>query len=163
MSNVQPLTPQSGPPPKPQEQKRKSTFICSRSTIDGAYPPLLLAINARRLGLDATIFFTFAGLELVRKGGPERCRYVPPGVLGAIPGMSRLATILMRRKIDQASIPSVAELMEMAPLEGVKLVACKMTLDMFGLKKPDLIDCVEIQTAEEYMKHARNCDMNMFT
>jgi len=51
----------------------------------------------------------------------------------------------------------------MAPLEGVKLVACKMTMDMLGLAKDDLVDAVEVQTAEQYMKHARDCQINMFT
>ncbi len=162
MSNVVPLS-QSDTPVQPKTNSRRCTFICSRSTIDGAYPALLLAINARRLGLEATIFYTFQGLELVRKGGPERSLFHMPGFLGAIPGMARLATWIMRRKIDQANIPNVAELMEMAPLEGVRLVACKMTMDMFGLAKEDLIDGVEIQTAEEYMRHARSCEINMFT
>ena len=164
MSSVQSLQSfDEGPRPKAQEKRRSCTFICSRATIDGAYPALLLAINARRQGLEATIFYTFMGLELVKKGGPERCRYIPPGFLGAIPGMDRLATRLMKRKIDKASIPSVAELMEMAPLEGVRLVACKMTMDMLGLERSDLIDGVDVQTADEYMKHARACEINMFT
>ncbi len=161
MSNVQSLTKSTGP--RPQEERKSATFICSRNTIDGAYPALLLAINARRQGLESTIFYTFMGLDLVRKGGAEKCRFVPQGVLGAIPGLSRLATALMRRKIDKANIPSVAELMEMAPLEGVRLVACKMTMDMFGLAPADLVEGVEVQSAEEYMKHARLCDINMFT
>ncbi len=163
MSNVRAMTESKGPTQEPQVQKKSCTFICSRSTIDGAYPALLLAINARRMGMEATIFYTFMGLELVKKGGAERCQFIPPGVMGAIPGMSSMATRIMRKKIDEANIPSVAELMEMAPLEGVRLVACKMTMDMFGLEKKDLIDGAEVQTAEEYMKHARNCQINMFT
>jgi peroxiredoxin family protein len=163
MSNVHAMTESKDPTQKPEVQKQRCTFICSRSTIDGAYPALLLAINARRMGMEATIFYTFMGLELVKKGGAERCQFVPQGPMGAIPGMSSMATWMMKRKIDGANIPTVAELMEMAPLEGVKLVACKMTMDMLGLEKKDLVDGVEVQTAEEYMKHARNCQINMFT
>ncbi len=164
MSNVRPMTTAAQEPTQQaQPDKRGCTFICSRSTIDGAYPALLLAINARRQGVPATIFYTFMGLELVKKGGPEKCQFIPPGVMGAIPGMSAMATKMMKKKCDEANIPSVADLMEMAPLEGVRLVACKMTLDMFGLDKSDLIDGVEIETAEEYLKHARSCGINMFT
>lgn len=144
-------------------QKESCTFICSRSTIDGAYPALLLAINARRMGLDATIFYTFMGIELIRKGGAEKSQFIPPGFMGAIPGMSGMATKIMRKKIDDAGIPTVEELMEMAQLEGVKLVACKMTLDMMGLKVDDLLEGCEVQTAEDYLKHARTCGINMFT
>jgi peroxiredoxin family protein len=161
VSSVQALKSSNGP--APQEQKPSATFICSRSTIDGAYPALLLAINARRIGMEATIFYTFMGLDLVKKGGAEKCKFVPQGAMGAIPGMASMATAIMKKKIDQAQIPTVAELMEMAPLEGVRLVACKMTMDMLGLEQKDLIDGVLVQTAEEYMKHARRCDINMFT
>jgi len=77
--------------------------------------------------------------------------------------MSSVATWMMKRQIDQAGIPTLAELMEIAQLEGVKFVACRMTMDMMGLKPEDFIDGVEIQTAEDYLKHARNCKVNMFT
>ena len=67
------------------------------------------------------------------------------------------------KKIFAAGIPALDELMEIAQLEGVKFIACKMTIDMMGLRKEDFIEGVEIQTAEDYLKHARNCDINMFT
>jgi len=67
-----------------------------------------------------------------------------------------------KKKMDAAGIPSLEELIEMAQLEGVKFVACKMTVDMMELKESDFIDGVSIQTAEEYLKHAINCQINMF-
>lgn len=143
--------------------KKSCTFICSRDTLDGAYPALILGINARRLGMDSTVFYTFMGLNLIKKGGLKKSRFIPAGTLGAIPGMSSLATFMMRRQIDQAGIPSLDELMEMAQLEGVRLVACRMTVDMMGLKEDDLIEGVEIQTAEDYLTHASSCGINMFT
>lgn len=139
------------------------TFICSRGSLDGAYPSLILAINARRLGMDSTVFYTFMGINVILKDGPEKLRFNPPGTLGALPGMAFVATKMMRKQIDEAGIPALDELMEMAQLEGVKFVACKMTIDMMKLKPEDFIDGVEIQTAEDYLKHARNCKMNMFT
>lgn len=144
-------------------QKESATFICSRGTLDGAYPSLILAINARRMGMEATVFYTFMGIEVIRKGGAHRTQFIPPGTMGAIPGMASVATWMMRKKIDGAGIPSLEELLEVAQLEGVKLVACKMTMDMMELKKEDFIDGVEVQTAEHYLKHARNCVINMFT
>lgn len=143
--------------------KEYCTFICSRGTLDGAYPALILAINARRLGMDATVFYTFMGIDLIRKGGIARSRFIPPGAMGAIPGMSRVATWMMRKQIDKAGIPALDELMEMAKMEGVRLVACKMTMDMMELNETDLIEGVRIETAEGYLKHARNCKINMFT
>ncbi|MCU0588726.1 MAG: DsrE/DsrF/DrsH-like family protein [Syntrophobacteraceae bacterium] len=144
-------------------QKEMCTFICSRGSLDGAYPALILAINARRLGMEATVFYTFMGIDVIRKGGVSKLHFIPPGTLGAIPGMSSVATWMMKKQIDQAGIPTLEELMEIAQLEGVNFVACKMTMDMMGLKAEDFIEGVEIQTAEDYLKHARNCKINMFT
>lgn len=144
-------------------EKESCTFICSRGTLDGAYPALILAINARRLGMDATVFYTFMGINVIRKGGVDKLHFIPPGTMGAIPGMSSVATWMMKRQIDQANIPTLDELMEIAQLEGVRFVACKMTMDMMGMKAEDFIDGVEIETAEDYLKHARNCKVNMFT
>ena len=144
-------------------ERQSCTFICSRDTLDGAYPALILAINSRRLGMDASVFYTFMGINVIRRGGAARCKFVPGGTMGAIPGMSLFASWMMRKKIDAAGIPALDELMEMAQLEGVRFVACKMTIDMMGLKNEDFIEGVAIQTAEEYLKHARSCGINMFT
>ncbi len=140
----------------------KCTFICSRFTLDGVYPPLILSINARRLGMDATIFFTFMGIQAIMKGKIKKVKFIPPGFLGAIPGMSTIATWMMRRMMQKAQIPFPEDLLEMAQLEGVKFVACRLTVDMMGLKQEDFIDGVEIRTAEEYLKVAKTCQINMF-
>ena len=138
-------------------------FICSRDTIDGVYPSLILGINARRLGMESTIFYTFMGINVVRKGRARKVKFIPNGVMGAIPGMSSFATWMMKKKVDKAGIPTIEELIEVAQLEGVKLVACRMTMDMMELEESDLIEGVEIQNAEEFLKHARNCKLNLFT
>ncbi len=148
---------------KNPEEKVSCTFICSRDTLDGAYPSLVLGLNAVRLGMEATIFYTFMGINVIRKNYQDKCRFIPPGPLGAIPGMSAMATKMMRQKMDAAQIPSLGELLEMAQIEGIRLVACKMTVDMMGLSQNDFIDGVEIQTAEDYLKHAVHCRINMFT
>jgi len=147
----------------PAVEKESCTFICSRDTLDGAYPALILAINARRLGMDAGIFYTFMGINVIRKGGAAKCKFIPGGTMGAIPGMSDIATKMMRKKIDAAGIPSLVDLMEMAQIEGVKFIACKMTIEMMELTPEDFIEGVEINNAEQYLKHARNCKINMFT
>ena len=144
-------------------RKRSCTFICSRDTLDGAYPSLMLAINSRRQGMDATIFYTFMGINVIRKERAKSCRFIPSGPLGAIPGMAAVATWMMKRQIDKAGMPGVEELLEMAQLEGVKFVACRMTMDMMELKAEDFIEGVEVQTAEDYIKHAQDCQLNMFT
>ena len=99
--------------------------------------------------METTIFYTFMGINVIRKGGAAKCRFVPGGTMGAIPGMSFVASWMMRKKINEAGIPALDELMEIAQLEGVKFVACKMTVDMMGLSQEDFIEGVEIQTAED--------------
>ncbi len=148
---------------QPDQPKDKACFICSRDTIDGAYPALLLAINATRLGMEAKIFYTFMGVNLVRKGGIDKAKFYPPGALGAVPGMTSMATAMMKKKIEKAQIPSLPDLLEMAPLEGVQLIACKMTFDMMEFKKDDLLDDVAIWTAEDFLKYAKDAKMCLFT
>ncbi|MFZ0945442.1 MAG: DsrE/DsrF/DrsH-like family protein [Syntrophobacteraceae bacterium] len=163
MSNSAALEQKIDSSAQPSPEHKSCTFICSHDTLDGAYPSLVLAINSRRLGMDAGVFYTFMGINVIRRGRAAKCKFVLGGTMGAIPGMSAFASWMMRKKIAAAGIPALDELMEMAQLEGVKLIACKMTIDMMGLRPEDFIDGVEIQTAEEYLKHARECDINMFT
>lgn len=145
------------------ETKDKAAFICSRDTIDGAYPALLMAVNAVRQGMEAKIFYTFMGLNLLLKGGFDKSKFIPPGVLGAVPGMSLMATSMMKKMIDEANIPNLEELQEMAQLEGVGFVACKMTIDMMKVTDDKLIEDIEVWTAEDFIKYARDCKISMFT
>jgi peroxiredoxin family protein len=148
-----------------QSNKPKETaaFITSRDTLDGAYPALILGINARRLGMRCKVFYTFMGLNVVRKGWTEKAKFYPPGLMAAIPGMSALATWMMKGKIEKASIPDLPDLLEMAQLEGVELVVCKMTVDMMGLKQDDFIEGVTIEPAETFLKYAKDCKISLFT
>jgi peroxiredoxin family protein len=144
--------------------KDKAAFICSRDTLDGAYPSLILGINAARQGMETKVFYTFMGVNLVRKGGSEKAKFIPPGLMGAVPGMSTLATGMMKKKIDRAQVPSLSELMEMAILEGVELIVCRMTTDMLELTEDDLVESIAgIWTAEDFIKFARECKICLFT
>jgi peroxiredoxin family protein len=145
------------------EEKEKAAFICVKDTLDGAYPSLVLGINAARQGMETKIFYSFMGLNMVLAGGAERAKFIPPGVMGAIPGMSTIATGMMKKKIDKANIPSLAELQEIAQLEGVELIACKMTVDMMEINDEKLIEGVVVWTAEDFLKYAVNCKICLFT
>jgi peroxiredoxin family protein len=103
------------------------------------------------------------GLNLVIEGGFDRAKYFPEGAMGIIPGMASLATGMMKRKIEKANIPSLAELQEMAQIEGVKLIACKMTIDMMELDESRLIPDVRVWTAEDFMRYAKECKICLFT
>ncbi|MFZ5906602.1 MAG: DsrE/DsrF/DrsH-like family protein [Nitrospirota bacterium] len=144
-------------------KKEAAAFITSKDTLDGAYPGLVLGINARRLDMEASVFYTFMGLNVIRKGWAEKAKFQPPGFMGAIPGMSAIATWMMKGKIEKARIPALPDLQEMAQLEGVKFIACKMTVDMMGFTEKDFIDGVVIQSAEDFLKHAKDCKLVLYT
>jgi peroxiredoxin family protein len=103
------------------------------------------------------------GINVIRKGWAEKAKFQPPGFMGAVPGMSAIATWMMKGKIEKAQIPSLPDLQEMAILENVEFIACKMTIDMMGLKQEDFIEGVEIQAAEDFLKYAVNCKICLFT
>ena len=144
-------------------EKKRYQFICSRGTLDGAYPSLVLALNTVRLGHEATVFYTFFGLEVIKKGGAEKLKFYPHGPLGAIPGMPQLASSMMRKQVEEANIPDIPTLLELCELEGEKFVACHMTMEMMKIKKEDLIDGIIVMTAEQFLKQAADCQINMFT
>ena len=146
-----------------QEQKQAAAFITSKDTLDGVYPGLILGINSRRLGMEATVFYTFMGINVIRKGWVEKAKFQPPGFMGAIPGMSAVATWMMKEKMEKANIPPLSDLQEVAQIEGVKFVACKMTVDMMGFSEKDFIDGVIIQTAEDFLRHAKDCKILLYT
>ncbi|NWF76615.1 MAG: DsrE/DsrF/DrsH-like family protein [Nitrospirae bacterium] len=148
---------------KKTESEGKAAFITSRDTLDGAYPGLILGINAVRLGLEARVFYTFMGINVIRKGWIEKAKFHPPGLMGAIPGMAAMATWMMKGKIEKARIPTLPDLQEIASLEGVKFIACKMTVDMMGLKQKDFIEGVIIEPAEDFLKYAIDCKICLYT
>ena len=145
------------------DEKEKAGFICVKDTLDGAYPSLVLGINAARQGMESKIFYSFMGMNLVIEGGVDRAKFFPPGAMGAIPGMSSLATGMMKKKIDKANIPSLADLQETAMIEGVELIACKMTIDMMEIDENKLIEGAVVWTAEDFLKYAKDCKVCLFT
>lgn len=145
------------------EKKEKAAFICVKDTLEGAYPSLVLGINAARLGMETKVFYSFMGLNMLLKDKARKAKYYPPGFMGAIPGMAGVASSIMKKKIEKANIPELEDLMEMAQLEGVQLIACHMTVEMMEVDKNDFIEDVEIWTAETFMKYAAECKVCLFT
>ncbi|MBU2549441.1 MAG: DsrE/DsrF/DrsH-like family protein [Proteobacteria bacterium] len=145
------------------EKLERAAFICSRDTIDGAYPALVLGINAARDGMETKVFYTFMGINLLKQGGMERAKFIPAGLMGSIPGMSSMATHMMKRMIDRANIPSLAELQEMAQLEGIELIACRMTVDMMDLEAEELIEGAVIWNAADFLRYAKEAKICLFT
>jgi peroxiredoxin family protein len=130
---------------------RKICFICSKGTLDMAYPALIMANGALSEGVETHLFFTFWGMDMITKkrmddlkstilGNPAA--HMPMG-LGGLPGMTWMATRMMKKQIADLDVPEVPEFLEMLTDMGAKLWACKMSVDMMKLDKDDLYERVE--------------------
>jgi peroxiredoxin family protein len=126
-------------------------IICSKGTLDMAYPGLILANAARMSGIEATLFFTFWGLDIITDKTLDKLHVSTvgnpsmgmPTLLGALPGMEAFATRMMKQEMDKIDIPPVREMLETLADSGAHLYACRMAMDMFKRKKEDLIPQVE--------------------
>ncbi len=127
------------------EPLEKVSIVVSRGSLEGVYPGLIMANGARMEGIEATLFFTFFGLDAIIDKKMDKLKVATvgnpamhmPTVLGAIPGMSAFATSRMKKEMEALDIPPVREFIEMIHDAGGDLFACKATVDMFHLKKED--------------------------
>ena len=144
------------------EPIHKVSIIISRGSLEGIYPGLIMANGARMEGIEADLFFTFFGLDAIRRDRYEKIKVATvgnPGMhmptwLGAVPGFSALATRMMSREMEKIDIPPIPEFVELVHDSGVHLYACKATVDMFGLTLDDFVPQVEdiISVGEFYEK-----------
>jgi peroxiredoxin family protein len=142
----------------------KVAIVVSKGSLEGIYPGLIMANGARMEGIEADLFFTFFGLDAIRKDRFEKVKVATvgnpglhmPTLLGALPGFSALATKMMKRQMERIDIPPIPEFMELVADSGVRLYACKATVDMFGLTMADFIPQVDdiISVGEFYEKAA---------
>ena len=147
-------------PPAPELAPiQKVSIICSKGSLDMAYPGLILANAARMSGIEATLFFTFWGLDIVTKKKVDRLGVSTvgnpsmgmPTMLGGLPGMQWMASKMMRKQIDQLDIPPIREMLETLDDAGAELYACRLAADMMGLKDEDFVPQVkEIITAMDF-------------
>jgi peroxiredoxin family protein len=147
-----------------EEQKSRIAIIAGHGTLDAAYPPLILATAAVAMDMEASIFFTFYGLNIVRKGYADKLKVAPianpampipiPNIIGMLPGMTMAATAMMNSWMRKANVAKLSELLEIAVESDVKLIACQMTLDVLGIKKEELMEGVQIGGAATFLEFA---------
>jgi len=155
---------------------KKLAIIATKGTLDWAYPPFILASTAAALDYDVEIFFTFYGLQLVKKnlslqvsplGNPGMP--MPMGmdkwfpVIGtAIPGMQSIMTMMMKAKMKKKGVASVDELRELCVEAEVKMVACQMTVDLFDMNPKDFINVIELGGAATFFEFAGEADITLY-
>jgi len=153
-------------------QEKKLAIIATKGTLDWAYPPFILASTASALGYDTEIFFTFYGLQLLKKkldlqvtslGNPGMPMPMPmPVLLQALPGMQSMMTSMMKQKMKSKGVASVEELRELCIEAEVRLVACQMTVDLFDMDTKDFVDELEYGGAATFFEFAGQSDICMY-
>ena len=156
------------------KRPKKMAIIATKGTLDWAYPPLILATTGATLGWDVGIFFTFYGLKIIQKdakleigtvGNPAMPMPIPmPQFLTALPGMTPMATSMMKRQFKDHGVASITELLDLAVEMGVKLSPCGMTMDVFGFEEKSFIDGIEpVCGATHFLSWAADADIALFT
>lgn len=171
-----------------REKKGTSmTIIATKGTLDWAYPPFILASTAAALGWNVSVFFTFYGLQLLRKDishlhisplgnpgmpmkmpfGPQWFQHInwniPNAVQSVVPGFEAMATSLMKQTIRNKGVADIGELRSLAIEAGVNLIGCQMTVDLFGFTREDFIpEVAEYVGAASFLPMARDADVSLF-
>ena len=154
------------------DDTKRLALVASKGSLDMAYPPLILASTAVALDMDAGIFFTFYGLDIINKHKYKNLKVAPlanpaapmpvPNIIGAMPGMTMVATSMMNSWMSKANVATIPTLIEHCMKGGVKMIGCQMTMDVMGVAKEDLIDGIELGGAATFLDYAADSHINMF-
>ncbi|HFB55127.1 MAG TPA: peroxiredoxin family protein [Hellea balneolensis] len=156
---------------------KKMTIICTKGSLDWAYPPFILATTAAAMDVDVTMFFTFYGLGLLDKklnlkvtplGNPAMAMPMGgmhmsmPNMVGMIPGVTAGASVMMKNLIKKKGVASIEDLREAAVLSDVRMIGCQMTIDLFEKDADDFIDGIELGGAATWLESALQSDINLY-
>lgn len=166
------------------EGPKRLALIASKGTLDWAYPPLILSSSASAMGWEVGVFFTFYGLQLLLKkfdakvtptGNPAMTMAMPfgpasfqeihwsiPSQITMLPGVDFLVTHKMKKTFKEKGVPSLKELRTICIEGGVKLIACQMTMDVFGFKKEQFIPECSFGGAAAFLEFAADADVQLF-
>ncbi len=155
--------------------KQKSTIVLFSGEMDKAIAAFIIANGAAAYEHEVTIFFTFWGLNALRKDEPvstkkgflERCfaKMMPRGVNKM--GLSKMnfggmGPKMIKHVMKKHNVMTLPQLIELAQEQGVKLVACTMTMDLLGLQKEELLSGIEYAGVGAYLGDASDAKVNLF-
>ena len=164
---------------------KKMAIIAAQGSLDWAYPPFILASTAAAMGMEVKVFFTFYGLPLLKPkleakvtpaanpAMPMKMPFGPKGfqaidwpvphvVSGVVPGFDSMATALMKKQFKNKGVATITELRGMCLDLGVDLIACQMTMDVFGFEEDDFIDGISYAGAAAFLDFAMDADIQLF-
>lgn len=160
-------------------------IIAAQGSLDWAYPPFILASTAAAMGMEVKVFFTFYGLPLLKPKleakvtpaanpampmkmpfGPKGFQAIdwpiPHAVSGVVPGFDSMATALMKKQFKNKGVATITELRGMCLDLGVDLIACQMTMDVFGFEEKDFIEGISYAGAAAFLDFAMDADIQLF-
>jgi len=168
------------------EHTPSMAIVVTKGTLDWAYPPFILASTASALGWDVSLFFTFYGLNLLKKDleldvsplgnpampmkmpfGPQWLQDInwnmPNAIMGNVPGFEKVATALMKKTVSNKGVASIEELRSLCLEAEVQMVACQMTVDLFGYKQDEFMpEVAEWVGAASFLPTAQKADVTLF-
>jgi peroxiredoxin family protein len=162
------LTAPETAPETEREPVQKVSIVVSKGSLEGIYPALIMANGARMEGIDADLFFTFFGLDAIRKDRQGKIRVATvgnpglhlPALVGILPGMSWVATKMMQRQMEKLDIPPIGEFLELIHDSGGGIYACHATVEMFGLTMEDFVPQVDgILTVGEFYERSASAQI----
>jgi peroxiredoxin family protein len=152
--------------------EKKLAIIATKGTLDWAYPPFILASTAAALGYETEVFFTFYGLQLLKKkldlkvtslGNPGMPMPMPmPVLVQALPGMQSMMTMMMKKKMASKGVASLENLRELCVEAEVRMVACQMTVDLFEMNPSEFIEGIEFGGAATFFEFAGESDICLY-
>lgn len=160
-------------------EPRRLALIASKGTLDMAYPPLTMATTAASMGWEVGVFFTFYGLDIIHKERQKKLAVSPvgnpampppfssvplkvPTLVGALPGMTGMATGMMKGWMAEANMAPITEMLDIARELGVRLYACNTTLKVMGVEREDLMEGVSCAGAPAFLDFAAGADVQLF-
>jgi peroxiredoxin family protein len=152
--------------------RKRLALVASKGTLDQAYPPLLLATTAASMGWEVGIFFTFYGLNILHRDKHKALKVAPlanpaapipvPNLLGALPGMTAVATKMMKGWMAESNMPALPEFITISKELGVELFACSTTLGVMSIREDELIEGCKVAGAAAFLDFAADSDVQLF-
>jgi peroxiredoxin family protein len=156
-------------------RRNRMAMIASKGSMDMAYIPLILSSTAAAMEMEAAIFFTFYGLYILHKERGPKLQVAPlanpampkvggiaiPNIVGVLPGMTAMATMMMKSWFGKQNVPPIPDLLDMCKESGVRLIACQMTMDALGIHQSELIDGVEFAGAGTFLGYAAEASITL--
>ena len=157
-----------GAPPR----RNRMAIVASKGSMDMAYMPMILASTAAAMEMECAVFFTFYGLQIIHKEHNKHLKVPPlanpampmpvPNIIGVLPGMTAMATMMMKSWMGKQNVPSIPELLAVCQEGGVRLIACQMSMDVMGIHKEQLVDGCEFAGAGTFLGYAAEAAITLF-